>query len=151
MRQSSSSAYGELDGDHRTMTLESAHFILFVEDQARSTAFYSAVLDCDPRLHVPGMTEFALPGGAILGLMPEAGIERLLGPELPSPATANGIPRAEVYLVVDDVDGYHARALARGARELSAARDRDWGHYAAYSADPDGHVLAFARPILGAT
>ncbi|MEZ4653650.1 MAG: hypothetical protein R3E12_08670 [Candidatus Eisenbacteria bacterium] len=48
-----------------------SHLILFVRDQDRSTDFYRHVLDREPRLHVPGMTEFPLPGGAILGLMPE--------------------------------------------------------------------------------
>ncbi|MBI2383105.1 MAG: VOC family protein [Gammaproteobacteria bacterium] len=121
-----------------------AHFILYVADQARSTIFYKKVLGCEPRLDVPGMTEFSLPGGAVLGLMPEAGIRRLLGPSLPDPADGAGIPRAELYLLVDQPRAFHERALAGGARELSPLLDRDWGHSAAYSLDPDGHVLAFA-------
>lgn len=80
--------------------MNSSYFILYVSDQATSTAFYSRVLDCSPRLNVPGMTEFVLPDGAILGLMPESGIRRLLGPRLPDPASAHGIPRAELYLLV---------------------------------------------------
>lgn len=121
-----------------------SHFILYVADQARATAFYAAALAVAPRLNVPGMTEFALPGGAILGLMPEAAIERLLHPKLPSLAAARGVPRAELYLVLPEAEGYHARALAAGATELSAPSLRSWGHRAAYSLDPDGHVLAFA-------
>jgi len=31
--------------------------------------------------------------------------------------------------------------------ELSGVENRDWGHRAAYSLDPDGHVLAFAEQI----
>lgn len=90
------------------------------------------------------MTEFEI-GGAVLGLMPEAGIKRLLGDGLPDPGRARGVPRAEIYLVVDDPAAYHARALAAGARELSPLTLRDWGHDVAYSLDRDGHVLAFAR------
>ncbi len=56
-----------------------AHFILYVADQERSTAFYAAVLARAPRLHVPGMTEFDLADGAVLGLMPETGVRRLPG------------------------------------------------------------------------
>ena len=56
-----------------------SHFILYVADQARSAAFYEATLGVTPRLDVPGMTEFALPGGAVLGLMSDAAIVRLLG------------------------------------------------------------------------
>lgn len=121
-----------------------SHFILYVADQARSTAFYEAALGLAPRLNVPGMTEFALPGGGVLGLMPEAGIRRLLGGALPDPALARAAPRCELYLLVDDPAAAHARALAAGARELSPLAPRDWGHTAAYALDPDGHVLAFA-------
>ncbi len=123
---------------------DASHLILYVADQARSTRFYEAVLLLAPRLNVPGMTEFVLPGGAILGLMPEAAIERLLGPALPKPSAARGAPRAELYLVVAHPADFHARALAAGAVELSPLSVRSWGDAAAYSLDPDGHVLAFA-------
>ena len=122
-----------------------AHFILYVRDARASAAFYREVLAVAPRLDVPGMTEFELASGAVLGLMPEAGIVRLLGEALPSPATARGVPRAELYLLVGDPGAFHARALAAGAAELSALTPRPWGHDAAYSLDPDAHVLAFAR------
>jgi catechol 2,3-dioxygenase-like lactoylglutathione lyase family enzyme len=126
--------------------LTKAHLILYVRDQARSAAFYRAVLDRPPSLDVPGMTEIELVPGAVLGLMPEAGIVRLLGAAV-DPSAAAGVPRAELYLLVDDPATYHARALAAGARELSAPAARDWGHVVSYCADPDGHVLAFAREI----
>lgn len=79
-------------------------------DQERSAAFYRAVLAQAPRLHVPGMTEFDLPGGGVLGLMPEAGIRKLLGNALPDPAGAQSVPRAELYLVVEQPAQFHARA-----------------------------------------
>jgi catechol 2,3-dioxygenase-like lactoylglutathione lyase family enzyme len=127
--------------------IETVHVILYVRDQAAASAFWRAVLDCPPVLDVPGMTEFALGTRVVLGLMPEAGIRALLGPSLPDPAQARGVPRAEVYLVVDDAAAYHARALAAGAVELSALARRSWGDDAAYGLDPDGHVIAFAtRP-----
>lgn len=124
-----------------------AHFILYVRDQQASARFYRSVLAREPALDVPGMTEFRIAAGAILGLMPEKGIQRLLGSALPDPAGARGVPRAEVYLVVDDPRSYHARALAGGAREMSPLADRDWGHRVAYSLDEDGHLLAFAEPL----
>ncbi|MCC7039598.1 MAG: glyoxalase [Burkholderiales bacterium] len=123
-----------------------AHFILYVADQARSEAFYATALQLAPRLSVPGMTEFALPGGGVLGLMPERGIKALLRSALPDPAHAAGTPRCELYLVVPDPQASHQRALSMGARELSPLMVRSWGHAAAYSLDPDGHVLAFAAP-----
>jgi len=120
--------------------------ILYVRDQAASRAFYAAALAAEPRLDVPGMTEFELFPGCVLGLMPEKGIKRLL-PALPDPEKAAGLPRAELYLSVPDPEAYHARALAAGAKELSPLEPRGWGDKAAYSLDPDGHVLAFAAAL----
>ena len=126
--------------------VHAAHFILYVRDQVRSREFYAAVLGCEPRLDVPGMTELALDATTVLGLMPETSIVRLLGAEV-DPSRLRGSGRAELYLVVDDPAGYHARALAAGAREVSPLAARAWGHCAAYSLDLDGHVLAFAAEL----
>ena len=129
-----------------------AEFILYVADQAASRVFWSAVLGQSPSLDVPGMTEFTLTHGAVLGLMPEAGISALLGPALPDPALGRGVPRCELYLVVDDPAGHHERALAAGARELSPLSQRAWGDETAYCLDRDGHVIAFAgsrSPVAG--
>lgn len=119
------------------------HAILYVRDQQVSTAFYQQVLAQEPTLVVPGMTEFEIGSAVVLGLMPQAGITRLL--RLPSEAFADGQIRGELYLVVDRPADYQARALAAGARELSALSSRDWGDDVAYSLDLDGYVLAFAR------
>jgi uncharacterized protein len=124
--------------------ITTAHFILYVRDQDASTSFYTDVLVRQPRLNVPGMTEFELPGGAVLGLMPETGVRRLLGESLPDPTSARGVPRAELYLVVDDPRAWHARALASGAAELSPPQPRNWGPTVGYLLDPDAHVIAFA-------
>ena len=127
-----------------------AYLNFYVAEQECSRTFYAAVLASEPQLDVPGMTEFVLPTGAVLGLVPEAAIKSLLGPALPDPALARGIPRAELYLLVEQPAAYHARALRNGARELSPLAPRGWGHTAAYSLDPDGHVLAFACRSAGA-
>lgn len=122
-------------------------FILYVKDQERSRTFYSAVLKCEPVLDVPGMTEFVFRQGGSLGLMPESGAARLLGSSVPNPSSGNGIPRAELYLVVEDAARYHHRALQNGAREISPLEERAWGDRTAYSLDPDGHVIAFAETV----
>ena len=121
------------------------HFIFYVRDQQASCEFYSSVLTIMPRLNVPGMTEFALSDTCIFGLMPEAGIKKLLGCALPDPAEANGIPRAELYLVVSNAHEYFSRALSFGAKALNAVAKRDWGHEVGYCLDRDGHVIAFAQ------
>ena len=123
------------------------HFILYVRDQAAAGVFYQSVLGAPPTLQTPGMTEFEVGPGAVLGLMPERGIARLL--DLTAGETPRDGIRGEVYLVVASPESYHRRALAAGARELSAMAPRDWGHRAAYSLDLDGYVLAFAEPVAG--
>lgn len=124
-----------------------AYFILYVKDQVKSVSFYTHVLDQEPSLNVPGMSEFHISDDCVLGLMPKTAIKRLLGKSLPDPNAGDGIPRAELYLLVDQPQLYHRRALDVGAVELSELAGRDWGHRAAYSLDPDGHVLAFAELI----
>jgi len=125
----------------------SAHFILYVHDQMKATAFYHAALGQEPSLDVPGMTEFALGSATVLGLMPEAGIKKLLGDKLPDPESTRGVPRAEIYLHVEQPGLFHDRAIKAGAKELSPLSERSWGDEAAYSLDPDGHVVAFARSL----
>ncbi len=121
-----------------------AIIILYVRDQNRSREFYRRVLASEPSLDVPGMTEFPINSETSLGLMPESGIRKLLGETLPDPSRANGIPRAELYLRVDNAAEFQRRALAAGAGELSALSFRSWGESVAYCLDPDGHVIAIA-------
>jgi len=120
------------------------HTILYVSDQTRSTDFYQKLLQIVPTLNVPGMTEFKLSDGHVLGLMPEAGIKRLLGDRLPDPSPGNGIPRVELYLRVENPESFFNRALEFGANELSPILERNWGDRAGYVLDFDGHVIAFA-------
>lgn len=126
------------------------HFILYVADPAKSRRFYAEVLGQEPILDVPGMTEFELMEGTILGLMPEDGIVRLLGNAIRHPSQAAGVARSELYLIVDDAAAVHATALNAGAREVSPLAQRAWGHSVAYSLDFDGHVLAIASSNVGA-
>jgi uncharacterized protein len=136
-----------------------SHFILYVAEQDTAREFYQRTLDVEPRLHVVGMTEFVLPGGAVLGLMPEAGIRRLLGESLPeadstldlitTASRADANLRAELYLLVEDPEVYLQRAIEAGAELLQPMQPRDWGHEVAYCRELDGYILAFARAEAG--
>lgn len=119
-------------------------FILYVADQAVSAKFYKKVLQLEPALDVPGMTEFILEEKVMIGLMPNDGGARLIGDTLPHPAEGKGIPRCEIYLMLKNAQDYIDRALEAGATLLSPMQERPWGDTTAYVADPDGHVLAFA-------
>jgi uncharacterized glyoxalase superfamily protein PhnB len=39
--------------------------------------------------------------------------------------------------------------LKAGAKLITEPEDRDWGDRVCYFADPDGHILAFAKRIQG--
>ncbi|MCC6540870.1 MAG: VOC family protein [Flavobacteriales bacterium] len=129
------------------MTITSTEFILYVADQARSTAFYRLLLAREPVLNVPGMTEFELAPGVKLGLMPEQGIARIICGPMPHPSVAQGVPRCELYLLVADIEQAMRAADRARAVLVNAPADRDWGHRVAYYADPDGHVIAVAEEI----
>jgi len=122
--------------------------ILHVPDQEEARRFWEQVLQKAPCLHVPGMSEFDLPGGLLLGLMPEAGMRRLL-PTLSRAFAESGMVRAELYLMVEDPQSMLERALGAGATLLDEVRPRSWGDEAGYALDAWGHVLAFATPAGG--
>jgi predicted enzyme related to lactoylglutathione lyase len=124
---------------------DSMMFIVYVRDQEKSRTFYEDLFGCKPVLHVPGMTEFQLADNVSFGIMPEAGIMRILNNKIPNPALANGIPRCELYLYVDDPDAYYTRLVKAGGTGISKAEIRNWGDTVAYGSDSDGNILAFAR------
>ena len=122
-----------------------AHIILFVTNQEASKAFYSGLLDVQPVLDVPGMTEFRINDGLILGLMPEPAIARLLGFAVADRRLSRSAPSSELYLIVDNANAYYERAIRLGASEVSYLQPRDWGHTVGYCTDLDGHLLALAE------
>jgi catechol 2,3-dioxygenase-like lactoylglutathione lyase family enzyme len=125
--------------------MEQAIFIIYVKDQNRSRNFYKSVLNMEPVLDVPGMTEFRINDYTKLGIMPEEGIEKILGNEVPNPETGNGIPRCEIYLYTGSPQKYIDRLAASGGKLISNLGLRSWGEEAAYGSDPDGHIIAFAK------
>ncbi len=132
----------------KAIQIHSALCILYVQIQNRSTEFYSKLFRMEPVLNVPGMTEFVLSSGLKLGLMTNDGMAKILSEHLPHPAIGNGIPRCELYCLVDDIESEYQHARAMGAQLISPLEDRDWGDKVCYFADPDGHIIAFAQPIL---
>lgn len=123
-------------------------FILYVSNQEKSRNFYQILLQQNPSLDVPGMTEFTLNEFVKIGLMPNDGIAKIITPTLPHPASGNGIPRCELYLQVGDIETRFEEAKKAGAKEVSPIAFRDWGDYVGYLADFDGHVIALATKIL---
>lgn len=120
------------------------HLILYVKDQTVSTEFYTSLLEKEPALNVPGMTEFNLSEHTILGIMPAADIRRLLEDKV---QLSNDFIKAELYFVVDDLEHYVNRAKSLKIKIISDIQERNWGHNAAYFLDPDNYVIAFAEVI----
>ncbi len=120
-------------------------FILYVADQQKSKEFYEKLLELEPVIDVPGMTEFQIADSCKLGIMPEDGIAKILNGKTPHPKVGNGIPRCELYLRVDNAQDYYDRAIIIGAKAISPVQGRDWGDRAGYVSDIDGHVVAFAE------
>lgn len=118
--------------------------ILYVQNQQKSAAFYTGLFRTAPSLNVPGMTEFTLSENCKLGLMPNAGISKIITPKTPHPDLGNGIPRCELYFYVKDLELEFENALRCGAVLISAIEVRSWGDKACYFSDPDGHIIAFA-------
>lgn len=128
------------------MKLGAFEFILYVEDQQVSTRFYEQLLNRTADLNVPGMTEFNLSPELKLGLMPNKGIAKILQDQLPHPSDGSGIPRCELYFMVENLETDFASACELG-KLISPLENRDWGHRVGYLADPDGHVVALAAEL----
>jgi len=125
--------------------MENILTILYVSNQSLSTQFYTKVLNLEPTLNVPGMTEFTLLVNFKLGLMPENGIAKIITPITPHPKLGTQIPRCEIYIRVYNPEEYIKRALINGAKNVSPLKNRDWNEKVGYVADLDGHILAFAE------
>ncbi len=119
--------------------------ILAVDDVARAARFYETVFGWRRQADVPVYVEFEVAGGPNVGVYLRGGFARNTG-RSPSPPAPGATTSTELYFRVDDVAAAAARAVAAGATPLSPAAPREWGDVVAYVADPDGNVLAFAKP-----
>lgn len=123
--------------------------ILAVHDVAAAAAFYDRAFGWTRAVDVPVYVEYALPGGARVGLYQREAFARNVGGVVPAAAPPGGLTGAELYFHVDDLDAAIARLAGAGARCLSERAARPWGDEAAYFADLDGTVLVVARAVAG--
>lgn len=59
------------------------------------------------------------------------------------PADVGGVGTQSAYVVVEDVDAHHDRALAAGAKVVRSPVDEDYGGRGYTCLDPEGHVWSF--------
>ena len=67
----------------------------------------------------------------------------MFGSHRPSPDWPGRPGTAAAYLVTDDPDGVHARAVAADATSLHEPRDEDYGGRGAAVVDPEGNLWSF--------
>jgi catechol 2,3-dioxygenase-like lactoylglutathione lyase family enzyme len=120
--------------------------ILAVSDLARARRFYDALLGWPATVDTPVYVELTHPGGMRVGLYVREGFGRNVG-RAPIAVEGHDLHAAELYFRTADPLAVAARAAELGGRSLSELAPRDWGDEVLYLADPDGHVIALARPI----
>ena len=113
--------------------IQASFTILYVDDAARSAAFYEELLGRPPVEASPTFAMFPLAAGMMLGLWGRGGV-----------APAAGAPGgSEIAFSVADaaaVDATCAEWMAKGRRIAQAPCDMDFGR-TFVALDPDGHRL----------
>ena len=114
---------------------------LGVDDLDRARAFYAA-LGWEATL-APGGVVFIQLAGQVLALWGRA---ELAADQQRAPADlgTGAMALARNFPSEAAVDAAFAAALAAGAKALKPPVRADWGGYAGYFADPDGHVWELA-------
>ena len=120
------------------MTIRRTVFVLAVPDLERSGAFYRDVLGFELReMGDPGWRMLVRDGCRIMaGECPDA-----------LPATQLGDHSYFAYLVVDDVDAYHARAVAAGTEIVKRLATEPWGMREFGLRTIDGHRIMLGQEI----
>ena len=113
--------------------MNKTYFIVYVEDQNKTKKFYELLFKKKPIVDEPGMTEFELPDGSILGIMPIESTKKLFGEDYYSKLSLKSLSKFELYFLVDNAKELHARAQQLGAIELRKFEEMDWGERVAYS------------------
>lgn len=129
---------------------------LAVRDLRASRAFYLEGLGWSAELDVPGEVVMIRTGQhLVLSLWDAAAFEAEVGPIV----QGVGVPPVTLAHNVatrEEVDTVLELAREAGSPDVTAARDRDWGGYSGYFADPDGFRWEIAmnpgeigRSVLG--
>ena len=111
---------------------------LAVSDLGASRNFYVDGLGWEPEVDVPGeVLMFRVADKVMLSLWDEAHFTAEIG-TAPARGAVPPLTLSHNLATTDGVDRVLAQAEAAGASQVGAARQRDWGGYSGYFADPDG-------------
>ncbi|HKJ00774.1 MAG TPA: VOC family protein [bacterium] len=118
---------------------------LGVRDMARARRFYEGGLGWRPSSISSDTVAFYQVGGIALALYGEAALAQDAGLPPPGPtrpfrgmALAHNVPNPQL------VDVLLAEVVRAGGRVVQDAQETEWGGYAGYFADPDGHLWEVA-------
>jgi predicted enzyme related to lactoylglutathione lyase len=120
--------------------------VLSCEHVARARAFYERAFGWPVKADLPVYVEMEVPTGLRVGLYARDLYAGNTG-EPAAPAPRDGTSACELYLYVDDPQAALDRLVAAGGRLLTPVSPRRWGDEAGYVADPEGNVVAVARPL----
>jgi len=118
------------------------------EDAPAAIAWLGEAFGFTVHLEVPGEKEGQIAhaqlvcGDAMimLGSSGQGGeFDRLQRP----PREVGGVNTQSPYVVVDDVDAHHARAVAAGAEIVMEPADQEYGGRLYMCRDPEGHLWSF--------
>jgi catechol 2,3-dioxygenase-like lactoylglutathione lyase family enzyme len=120
--------------------------IVYVPDVARSIEFFEAAFGLTRRfLHESGTYGELDTGETTLSFAAHE-LGDINFPGANESAQPLGM---EIALVTDDVPAAHSRAIAMGAAELAAPRQKPWGQVVSYVRAPDGTLIELCTPMSG--
>jgi predicted lactoylglutathione lyase len=115
---------------------------LGVKDVTRSQKFYEA-LGWRPAKTVEGEVAFFAMNGLVFALWGERALAEDAATAY-APPSFRGVALAHNGRSREEVDSILAEAQRLGGRVTKAAKPTEWGGYAGYFADPDGHLWEIA-------
>ncbi|TML12417.1 MAG: VOC family protein [Actinobacteria bacterium] len=117
---------------------------LFVEDPARSKAFYEQVFDAPVVYEDESSAAFRFEN-TIVNLLARPAAHELIAPAgVGGPETGT---RFQLTIWVEDANAVVADIAERGVELLNGPIDREWGMRTAAFTDPDGHIWEVAQQL----
>ena len=121
--------------------------VLRYHDARRAIAFLREAFGFEEHLVVPGEREGEVAHAQLrLGdamIMTGTWRDDDFGRMQKTPRDVGGVVTQSVYVVIDDVDAHHARALAAGATIMAPPADQDYGGRLYVCRDLEGHLWSF--------
>ena len=132
--------------DHTKTTPATVIPTMRYSDAAAAIAWLCEAFGFEKHLVVPGEDGAIVHAQLVFGngmiMLGSAGASEFDDLQKP-PRALGGTVSQSPYIIVDDVDGHHARAVAAGAEIVMALRDEDYGGREYSCRDPEGHVWNF--------